>query len=199
MVKQKHDNLAAALVAFQAEEWRPVLSHPGYEVSDLGRVRSVPRVITRTNGARLTIAGGVMRPQPKRDGHLKVELHKRTCQVHALVLEAFVGPAPTGHECLHGNGNPADNRLANLRWGTRSENMRDALRHGTHPTGSRTACPREHVLAEPNLIRSILPDRGCLACNRARARVQWLRSKGIVGDHRALADAYYAEIMESAA
>lgn len=48
-----------------------------------------------------------------------------------LVMLAFVGPRPDGLDVCHGNGNPADNRLENLRYGTRSENMRDALRHGT--------------------------------------------------------------------
>jgi len=43
------------------------------------------------------------------------------------VLEAFVGPAPEGHEGLHGDGDPANNRLDNLRWGTRSENNIDVF------------------------------------------------------------------------
>jgi hypothetical protein len=43
--------------------------------------------------------------------------------VHRLVLLAFVGPCPAGHEVLHLNHQPADNRLENLRYGTRSENI----------------------------------------------------------------------------
>jgi hypothetical protein len=41
-------------------------------------------------------------------------------------------------ECLHGNGNPSDNRLKNLRWGTRLENKADSARHGTIPRGERS-------------------------------------------------------------
>jgi hypothetical protein len=51
--------------------------------------------------------------------------------LHRLVLESFVGPAPAGMECRHLDGNPANNRLSNLCWGTKSENALDSIRHGT--------------------------------------------------------------------
>jgi hypothetical protein len=44
----------------------------------------------------------------------------------------FVGPAPSGHECCHRDGDPSNNDLANLYWGTPSQNRSDAVRHGTH-------------------------------------------------------------------
>lgn len=51
--------------------------------------------------------------------------------VHELVLYAFVGPRPSpDHEALHGNGDRADNRLDNLRWGTVLENAADRELHG---------------------------------------------------------------------
>lgn len=51
--------------------------------------------------------------------------------IHRVVLESFVGPRPEGQECRHLNGNPLDNRLENLCWGTRKENAHDAIKHGT--------------------------------------------------------------------
>ncbi len=106
--------------------WAPVPGYEGlYEVSDDGRVYSF------LVGRQL----GYMNP----DGYRIVKLHKsdkqdgfRVLRVHRLVLLAFVGPAPEGMECRHLNGDPSDNRLSNLRWGTQSENVRDAIRHGTH-------------------------------------------------------------------
>jgi hypothetical protein len=115
-----------------------------------------------------------------------------------LVLTAFVGSRPSGLEGCHRNGDPTDNRLENLRWDTRTANIFDAVAHGTHPFASRTQCPRGHLLVEPNLVRSILPNRGCLACNRARARVAWLKTRGTVADHREWADRYYADIVTEA-
>ncbi len=47
--------------------------------------------------------------------------------VHQLILETFVGPRPDGHEVDHINRDPADNRADNLRWVTKSMNMRNML------------------------------------------------------------------------
>ncbi len=58
--------------------------------------------------------------------------------VHRLVLLAFKGPRPDGQYCRHLNGVPTDNRLANLAWGTKSENTFDKVGHGTHPHASKT-------------------------------------------------------------
>lgn len=75
--------------------------------------------------------GKLLAPGRMPSGHLSVSLGRRNSQcVHKLVLTAFVGPAPDGCECLHINGDPSDNRLQNLRWGTRSENIKDKTRHG---------------------------------------------------------------------
>jgi hypothetical protein len=42
----------------------------------------------------------------------------------------FVGAPPDGMEVLHNNGDPTDNRLENLRYGTRTENILDVYRQG---------------------------------------------------------------------
>ena len=103
------------------ETWKAIPGYEGrYEVSDQGRVRSFRRVAN----------GQLLRPGRMPQGHLSVALGRGNSQcVHKLVLLAFVGPAPDKHECCHNNGNPADNRLENLRWGTRSENNTDAVVH----------------------------------------------------------------------
>jgi len=62
---------------------------------------------------------------------------RKTFRVHQLVATAFIGPCPTGHEVLHGDGRKAHNAIANLRYGTRSENEADKLRHGTSNRGER--------------------------------------------------------------
>lgn len=77
-------------------------------------------------------------PTVTASGYLQVCLRApdgrfHTLLVHDLLLKAFVGPCPSGHECCHNNGNPGDNRLENLRWDTRQENVLDQLRHGRKP------------------------------------------------------------------
>lgn len=62
---------------------------------------------------------------------------KRIRMVHVLVLEAFVGPCPVGHQCRHIDGNPANNHISNLAWGTSLDNNRDKILHGTSCQGER--------------------------------------------------------------
>jgi hypothetical protein len=59
----------------------------------------------------------------------------RSRRVHILVLRAFVGPPPFGHESRHLDGNPANPRLDNLCWGTHKENEADKKVHGTRLFG----------------------------------------------------------------
>lgn len=69
-------------------------------------------------------------------GYFCVNLYKspkaRRKQIHRLVLETFVGLRPEGMECCHNNGIRTDNRLENLRWDTRKNNIGDAIKHRTH-------------------------------------------------------------------
>lgn len=115
------------------EEWRPVGGYEGfYEVSDHGRVRSLPRAYT---------GGRVLRSFPDRDGYLLVNLTapqrgRRKARVHQLVAEVFERERPSpAHEVRHLNGVRWDNRAGNLLWGTTLENQHDRLRHGTTRVG----------------------------------------------------------------
>lgn len=123
------------------EQWRPIPGWEGlYAVSDQGRVLSVERVVLKKSGpARLLPK--VRRTHLSRFGYPSVSLcrgsHYTLCRVHELVLAAFVGPRPEGQVCRHLDGNPANNALSNLAYGTHTENMADARRHGTLKCGER--------------------------------------------------------------
>ena len=119
------------------EVWKPVAGHEGcYEVSNLGCVRSVNRAVwvdAYVDRNRIKRAAAIrhyvdrmLRPGvQKKSGHVSVAIGKGNSRlVHQLVLEAFVGPCPEGHEVLHLDHNPANNKLSNLKYGTRSENIR---------------------------------------------------------------------------
>lgn len=124
------------------EAWRQVLGFEGrYEVSNLGRVRSLGRTetfsrilnngvrgeVTRTKRTRL-IAGGI-----GANGYLTVRLKGKTFTVHRLVLNAFVGPCPDGFAACHNDGNKLNNSAGNLRWDTYQANNADRAKHGTWP------------------------------------------------------------------
>lgn len=121
------------------EIWKAVVGWEGlYEVSDLGRVRSLPRIANRR---KRSYGGAILAPSSTSNGYVCARLCRNSeCKkhnVHRLVLIAFVGECPDGMEGCHNNGVRADNRLANLRWDTRLANSHDALTHGTRPMGSR--------------------------------------------------------------
>lgn len=165
----------------QSEEWRPVVGHEGlYEVSDHGRVRSLDRTVEYIN-SRLgktcirSAKGKILSPGLRPSGHGHVMLgNTRTGLIHHLVAEAFIGPRPSPTtEIRHLNGNPGDNRPANLRYGSRSENAEDSKLHGTHFHAGLTECKRGHDLTDPaNLQKSPGNNkRTCLACRRERQTV----------------------------
>lgn len=110
------------------ERWLPVAGWPGYEVSDLGRVRSLPR--TLRDGRQ---AGGVeLKATPNGEGYLMVTLsdgwRRRRVAVHKLVKLTFTGP-PRGRQVRHRNDDQQDNRLSNLVYGTRKQNEQDKRRN----------------------------------------------------------------------
>jgi hypothetical protein len=136
------------------EEWRPVVGFEReYEVSNLGRVRSVDRVkvykrIDQYSGRTLTVSrlhkGRHLRPGRKPSGHLSVALGKGNSRdVHVIVLEAFVGPKPEGEEGRHYDDDPSNNVTNNLLWGTRSENLFDAIRNGKRTYRRKDDHPRD--------------------------------------------------------
>lgn len=121
------------------ESWNPVPGYEGlYEVSDHGNVRSLDRVTTDIGGGRTRrfhgkLLPGYVLPIGYRVFQLSGADKTKSLQyAHRLVLLAFVGPAPKGQEGCHADGNPLNNRLDNLRWDTRSGNVQDSIRHGTH-------------------------------------------------------------------
>ena len=71
---------------------------------------------------------------------------QRAFLVHRLVLLAFVGPCPEGMECRHLDGNPKNNNLCNLCWGTKKENGEDKVKHGNSMLG--TTNPNVRLNAE---------------------------------------------------
>lgn len=123
-------------------EWAEIPGHPGYYVDREGNVASDwKRVgLGRGNGTRTerTDTIHLLRPSVNQSGYHFLNLGRgNTRVVHRLVLQTFVGPCPTGMGARHLNGNPSDNRLENLAWGSPKENQSDQYRHGTRAAGNR--------------------------------------------------------------
>jgi len=159
------------------ERWLPVVGWADYyQVSDMGRVRSLDRVAQRGSG-NYSRPGRIMRLGKHKFGYKLVVLsgggRRTTRVVHRVVLEAFIGRRPKGLVACHNNGNPADNRLENLRYDTQSSNLLDAVRQGTHPLASATHCKRGHEFTPENTIHKNKRWRGCRECKREADRKRY--------------------------
>lgn len=184
------------------ERWLPVPGYEGfYEVSDLGRVRSLDRVVFHPVGGASRRRGKVLRqavtPANRRAVNLLMDSKTKGFLVHRLVLMAFVGAPPEGHECLHWDNDPTNNHLDNLRWGTRSENVHDQVRQGVHRCARNETCDRGHSLVMPNLRQRGEGIRTCLACSRARLTVagRLARGSSLSTDVDRIAHENYRKIM----
>jgi hypothetical protein len=117
------------------EVWRPVVGWEHlYEISSIGRVKRLRRYVERPVSGDYWIKEKILKVGYQKSGHAKIHLEYKdirvTYRVHRMILEAFVGPCPDGKECRHLDGNPKNNNLYNLVWGTRSENSKDNIKHG---------------------------------------------------------------------
>ena len=118
-----------------AEEWRPVKGYEGlYEVSNLGRVRSLDRKRPMPlHNKDAEIKGRIIRQSPASGGYMCVTLcdghNRKTKSVHRLVAFAFVSGYFPCAQVNHIDENKANNRASNLELVTCSQNNY----HGTHP------------------------------------------------------------------
>jgi hypothetical protein len=118
------------------EVWKDIPGYEGYyQASDMGRIKSLSRLIKTKKGNRGFSKELIMSPKVDKDGYRQVSLNKdffgKDFRVHRLVLLAFKGLPPEGKNIgMHIDDNPANNSLGNLKWGSESDNVKDAFDKG---------------------------------------------------------------------
>ncbi len=118
-----------------AEIWRDIPGYEGaYQVSSLGRVKSLTRNCLRSDGIWFTIHEKTLRPCVNKRGYhsvvLRKDLRNVTREIHTLVAAAFLGPrGAKDEEIRHMDGNRLNNSAENLCYGTRSQNQLDLYRY----------------------------------------------------------------------
>lgn len=125
------------------ERWKDIEGFAGYQVSDYGRVRSFwkRRHYPKGYGTYRTLSDepDLIRASDDGNGYLKVMLYcaetgKRYCRkIHRLVAEAFIpndDPSLTVDHICSGDAQKKNNRVSNLRWIPRRENIQKAYRDG---------------------------------------------------------------------
>lgn len=114
-----------------AEAWRDIEGYEGlYQVSNIGRVRSLDREVWNGNGW-YTKKGQIMTPCKDRNGYLMVLLSKngktKRCLVHRLVAKAFIPNPENKPQIDHINTIRTKNEVWNLRWVTPKENNNNEI------------------------------------------------------------------------
>ena len=119
------------------EIWKPIPEYLGYEASNHGRIRS------------WRIKGGmrskplVLSASPRTNGYLQAGLRRedgqlKNCSVHRVIAITFIAVHDSQKNLvLHKDGNKANNNVSNLYWGDTSDNVQDAIKHGTWVVGSK--------------------------------------------------------------
>lgn len=138
-------------MADTSTEWRPV---PGWDCW------------ASRDGQVMGPSEQTLKPYVSPDGYHHVLIRNRKLRVHHAVLLAFGFARPEGRECRHLDGNPANNHLDNLAWGTRLENAADRQRHGTEPRGEQktghrlTKAQVYEIRRDPRASRQVGGDYG---------------------------------------
>jgi hydroxyacyl-ACP dehydratase HTD2-like protein with hotdog domain len=114
--------------AHDNEKWLPVVECPNhYAVSNCGRVKRLAR-------SKRSYPGFIPKSHLNRDGYscfaLCFDGIRKPRKIHRLVALSFIGPCPVGKEVNHKNGIKTDNRVENLEYVTRKENMKHRVRMG---------------------------------------------------------------------
>lgn len=117
---------------FIIEIWKDIIGYETlYQVSNIGRVRSLDRVIIKSNGVAQFFKGKIIKPIENTDGYFQVKLCKNgsshTIRVHQIVAQHFLDKPMCKnnnvYEVNHKDFNRKNNNVNNLEWVTHTENI----------------------------------------------------------------------------
>lgn len=141
------------------EQWRDIDGFEGmYQVSDLGRVRSLERTVKMVRYGKeydMHHKGRILKTIVMKDGYESIQIFKdskhHTYKVHRLVAKAFLPNPDNLPEVNHKDGNKCNNTSENLEWCTRGHNIRHAFKNGLIDKNNMT-CNRKRVMRSDGIV-----------------------------------------------
>ncbi len=123
------------------EIWKDIKGYEGlYQVSNLGRVRSLDHIYITKCGKRMLVKGQMKKPSSDNDGYMFVLLRRngkqKRCAIHRLVAKAFITNQYNKPEVNHIDAVKSNNRVDNLEWVTGKENIQHAMDKGLMTKGT---------------------------------------------------------------
>jgi hypothetical protein len=135
------------------EEWRKIPGLPEhYEANADGRVRSLGRPVTRSDGLTIHLREKYLRVYySPADGYGRIGMSGKLYLIHRAIALAFLPNPDNLPEVNHKNGDSQDNRADNLEWVTGSQNKRHAVENDLVCYGSRKPCAKLHEYDVTNI------------------------------------------------
>lgn len=115
--------------------------HDFYEVSNTGKVKSLPRTVTRKDGITRKVTGKILKPFVNPHGYLTFRLQGISYQVHRIVAETFIPNPENKPQVNHKDLNKSNNDISNLEWVTHKENTHHAIQNG-----AMNNCRKQHAI-----------------------------------------------------
>ena len=123
----------------ESEFWRALPGVPGVEVSTLGKIRTLDRLISSETMTRFT-KGRVLKQRDNGKGYLQVNISidekQVTKKVHRLVAQTFIKNPDNLPEINHKDSDPTNNNVSNLEWCSHSYNQNYREKYGISATES---------------------------------------------------------------
>lgn len=148
------------------EKWRDIKGCEGrYQVSNIGRVRSIERITTLQGGVRVIYSGQILAQSYIRGGYLQVHVDVGCRRVHRLVAATFLDNPENKPEVNHIDADKENNRVQNLEWCTRRENIDHVMSMGMQRRGNTHGMSR---ISEDTAIKILQMDADMLCTQIAR-------------------------------